>query len=77
LVVQAAPVVIDGHSGILGERFLKFVADRVFEPVQNSRASTSMKAMARPVNDIVDLCRRAWDKLVDRPWRITSVGTRV
>ena len=33
-VVGATPDVINGHDGIFGDRFLKFVADRVFEHVE-------------------------------------------
>lgn len=46
-VVQATPDVINGHNGIFGERFLKFVADRVFEHARNSRTPTPMKSTAR------------------------------
>jgi pimeloyl-ACP methyl ester carboxylesterase len=47
-VVQATPDVIDGHNGIFGDRFLRFIADRVFEHVEYSRARTPMNVMARP-----------------------------
>jgi hypothetical protein len=47
-VVLATPNVIDGHNGIFGDRFLKFVADRVFEHVEYSRSKKPMNAMIRP-----------------------------
>src|SRR5580704_12610115 len=47
-VLLATPDVIDGHSGIFGDRFLKFVADRVFEHVEYSRSKKPMNAMIRP-----------------------------
>ncbi len=47
-VVQATPDVIDGHNGIFGDRFLKFVADRVFEHVAYSRVRTPMNEIERP-----------------------------
>jgi hypothetical protein len=47
-VVLATPDVIDGHNGIFGDRFLKFVADRVFEHVEYSRSKKPMNAMIRP-----------------------------
>ncbi len=27
-------------------------------------------------DDILDLCRAAWNTLIDQPWKITSVGCR-
>jgi pimeloyl-ACP methyl ester carboxylesterase len=47
-VVRATPDVINGHNGIFGDRFLKFVADRVFEHVEYSRSKTPMNEMIRP-----------------------------
>jgi hypothetical protein len=47
-VVLATRDVIDGHNGIFGDRFLKFVADRVFEHVEYSRSKKPMNAMIRP-----------------------------
>jgi hypothetical protein len=47
-VVRATPDVINGHNGIFGDRFLKFVADRVFEHVEYSRSMTPMNKMIRP-----------------------------
>lgn len=30
----------------------------------------------KSADDIVDHCCEAWNKLVDQPWRIISIGTR-
>jgi len=46
--VQATPDVIDGHNGIIGDRFLKFVVDRVFEHVEYSRVRRPMNAIVPP-----------------------------
>jgi hypothetical protein len=27
-------------------------------------------------DNIVDLCSEAWNKLIDQPWRITTIGHR-
>ena len=27
--------------------------------------------------DILELCRYAWNQLIDQPWKIMSIGTRV
>ncbi|BBK33455.1 hypothetical protein STHU_40890 [Allostella humosa] len=29
-----------------------------------------------PYNDILDHCAHAWNKLVDQPWKIMSIGLR-
>ena len=47
-VVAATPDVINGHNDIFGPRFLRFVADRVFEHAEYSRAMATKAPASAP-----------------------------
>jgi hypothetical protein len=60
----------------------------MFQPVTGNRAATLDATSAQtgalrreieaagPYDDILDHCCFAWNKLVDRPWTIMSIGLR-
>ena len=52
------------------------VAGSLFHEKEHMRENWLSNRVFKSFDDIVDHCCYAWNKLVDQPWRIMSIGLR-
>ena len=60
----------------LADATLNPANDNVAVGVDDPRRRRGHRANGVHYDDIVDHCCEAWNKLIDQPWRIMSIGIR-
>jgi hypothetical protein len=76
----AKNVALDAHAALLVDRAGWHMTDKLVNPPENVwqflRDNWLSNRIFKSYDDIVDHCCDAWNKLVDQPWRIMSIGLR-